>query len=119
MNAGTFSAGQRQLFSLARALLRRTTRAKLSNDENSGGILLLDEASSSVDQETEQVMQDTVRSEFKGFTVIAVAHRLEMIMDFDRVVVIDTGKIVEIGNPEVLRGLAGSRFRELVNSGAN
>ncbi|KAJ5783587.1 ABC multidrug transporter [Penicillium psychrosexuale] len=119
MNAGTFSAGQRQLFSLARALLRRTTRAKLSNDENSGGILLLDEASSSVDQETELVMQDTVRSEFKGFTVIAVAHRLEMIMDFDRVVVIDTGKIVEIGNPEVLRGLAGSRFGELVNAGAN
>ncbi|KAJ5200204.1 hypothetical protein N7472_005408 [Penicillium cf. griseofulvum] len=119
MNAGSFSAGQRQLFSLARALLRRTTRAKLSNDENSGGILLLDEASSSVDQETERVMQDTVRSEFKGFTVIAVAHRLEMIMDFDRVVVMDTGKIVEIGNPEVLKGLAGSRFGELVNAGAN
>lgn len=119
MNAGAFSAGQRQLFSLARALLRRSTRSKLSNDENSGGILLLDEVSSSVDQETERVMQDTVRSEFEGFTVIAVAHRLETIMDFDRVVVMDTGKIMEIGNPEVLKGLAGSRFGQLVKAGAN
>jgi ABC-type multidrug transport system fused ATPase/permease subunit len=67
MNVGTLSAGQRQLFSLARALLRRGIRARSSNG-GSRGILILDEVSSSVDQETERVMQEIVRAEFKDYT---------------------------------------------------
>ena len=115
MSAGTFSAGQRQLLSLGRALLRRRLRAR--NNANSG-ILLLDEVSSSVDHETERVMQEIIRTEFQNYTVIAVSHRLDMIMDFDRVVVMDTGRIVEVGNPALLAGRTDSRFGDLVRTGA-
>lgn len=117
--AGTLSAGQRQLFSLGRAVLRamirlRSTTSKESDNQDQGGILLLDEVSSSVDRETEQIMQEIIRVEFRHYTVIAVSHRLEMIMDFDRVVVMDRGEVVEVGNPALLKGEAGSRFGELV-----
>lgn len=115
MSAGTFSAGQRQLLSLGRALLRRRVRAQNGSDN---GILLLDEVSSSVDHETERVMQDIIRTEFRHYTVIAVSHRLDMIMDFDRVVVMDTGEIVEIGNPAELAAQPGSRFGDLVRTSA-
>ncbi|KUM59972.1 hypothetical protein ACN42_g7172 [Penicillium freii] len=115
MSAGTLSAGQRQLMSLGRALLRRFIRGRIGSD---CGILLLDEVSSSVDHETERVMQDIIRVEFKDYTIIAVSHRLDMIMDFDRVVVMDKGEIVEVGNPVVLAGQAETRFGDLVRAGA-
>jgi ABC-type transport system involved in cytochrome bd biosynthesis, ATPase and permease components len=115
MSAGTLSAGQRQLMSLGRALLRRFIRARNGSD---CGILLLDEVSSSVDHETERVMQEIIRVEFKEYTIIAVSHRLDMIMDFDRVVVMDKGEIVEVGNPVVLAGQAETRFGDLVLAGA-
>jgi ABC-type multidrug transport system fused ATPase/permease subunit len=119
MTAGTFSAGQRQLMSVGRALLRRRIRARnLQHMEgvSDGGILLLDEVSSSIDHETECVIQDIIRTEFKDYTVIAVSHRLDMIMDFDRVVVMDAGEIVEVGKPTVLAGEAGTRFGDLVRA---
>ncbi|OQE34785.1 hypothetical protein PENCOP_c015G05261 [Penicillium coprophilum] len=115
MSAGTLSAGQRQLMSLGRALLRRFLRARNGSDR---GILLLDEVSSSVDRETERVMQDIIRVEFKDYTVIAVSHRLDMVMDFDRVVVMDKGEIVEVGNPLVLAGQTETWFGDLVRAGA-
>ncbi|KAL4785998.1 putative ABC multidrug transporter [Aspergillus varians] len=120
ISAGTLSAGQRQLFSLGRALLRRTIRGRSPSHGggSGGGILLLDEVSSSVDQETERVMQRIIRSEFSDYTVISVSHRLDMVMDFDRVVVMDQGCVVEVGNPEELKGVAGSRFGELVLAGS-
>lgn len=114
MVSGTFSAGQRQLLSLGRAMLRRGVRAR---SNNGGGILLLDEVSSSVDHETERVMQEIVRVTFKDYTVISVSHRLDMIMDFDRVVVMDMGEVVEVGNPAALKGIPGSRFAGLVRAG--
>ena len=116
MSAGTLSAGQRQLMSLGRALLRRRIRARKTKIH--GGILLLDEVSSNVDQETERVMQDIIRSEFRGYTVVAVSHRLDMIMDFDKVVVMDTGEVVEVGNPMALAKEEATRFGELVRAGA-
>ncbi|KAI1110785.1 putative ABC multidrug transporter [Nemania sp. NC0429] len=120
MSPGTLSAGQRQLMSLGRALLRRRGRARdLLRPGGSGvegGILLLDEVSSSVDHETERIMQETIRVEFKDYTVIAVSHRLDMIMDFDRVVVMNKGEIVEVGNPMVLAAQEGTRFRELTEA---
>jgi ABC-type multidrug transport system fused ATPase/permease subunit len=121
MSAGTLSAGQRQLMSLGRALLRRRVRARnlgMGGGGSEGGILLLDEVSSSVDRETERVMQEIIREEFRAYTVISVSHRLDMIMDFDIVVVMDTGEIVEVGNPVVLAGEAGTRFGDLVKAGA-
>ncbi|KAH9885049.1 ABC multidrug transporter [Xylariomycetidae sp. FL2044] len=118
MVASTLSQGQRQLFSLARAVLRRRVRGKslgLGGGGTEGGVLLLDEVSSSVDQETEKLMQEIIRQEFKSYTVIAVSHRLDMIMDFDRVVVLDKGAIVEVGNPRRLVAEPGTRFGELWN----
>ncbi|PQE21899.1 ABC multidrug transporter protein [Rutstroemia sp. NJR-2017a BVV2] len=121
MSASTFSAGQRQLLSLGRALLRRRIRARNlgpGGGGSDGGILLLDEVSSSVDGETERVMQEVIRVEFGEYTVVAVSHRLDMVMDFDRVVVMDTGEIVEVGNPMLLAGETGSRFGDLVRAAA-
>lgn len=100
------SQGQRQLFSLARALLRRRG--------DGGGIVLLDEATSSVDAETDALVQRVVREDFSGHTVVSVAHRLETIVDFDRVVILEKGCVAEEGCPrELLARPGGSRFREL------
>ncbi|KAL7621968.1 hypothetical protein AAE478_007469 [Parahypoxylon ruwenzoriense] len=114
---GTLSQGQRQLFSLARAVLRRRIRARnvlwLGGSGAEGGILLLDEVSSSVDRETEKLMQEVIRAEFREYTVVAVSHRLDMVMDYDRVVVMDKGEIIEVGNPAQLVEKPGTRFGEL------
>ncbi|KAK3381207.1 putative ABC multidrug transporter [Podospora didyma] len=121
MTPGTLSAGQRQLMSLGRALVRRRVRARnlgLGGGGSEGGILLLDEVSSNVDHETERLMMDIINVEFRDYTIVAVSHRLDMIMDFDRVVVMDMGEIVEIGSPIVLAGQDGTRFGDLVRAGA-
>jgi ABC-type multidrug transport system fused ATPase/permease subunit len=124
MSPGTLSAGQQQLMSVGRALLRHRVRARQAqlqdqNDPSShkrGGLLLLDEVSSSVDRETERVIQDIITTEFANYTVIAVSHRLEMVMDFDRVVVMDAGEIVEVGKPRMLAEEADTRFGALVRA---
>ncbi|CAG8962085.1 hypothetical protein HYFRA_00005128 [Hymenoscyphus fraxineus] len=121
MSPATLSAGQRQLFSLGRALLRHFIRARnLSLDGveegEDGGILLLDEVSSSVDLETEKVMQEVISKQFKRYTVVAVTHRLDMAMEYERVVIMDNGEIVELGNPKVLAREEGTRFGELVRA---
>jgi ABC-type multidrug transport system fused ATPase/permease subunit len=113
MDPGSMSVGQRQLMSVGRALLRRRIRAR---QQVLGGILLLDEVSSSVDLKTERVMQNLIRDEFQGYTVIAVSHRLDMIMDYDRVIVMERGEIMEVGNPIKLAGMMGSRFGELLRT---
>jgi ABC-type multidrug transport system fused ATPase/permease subunit len=113
MSAGTFSVGQRGLFSLARAVLRR----RLRSSSSTGGILLLDEVSSSVDTETERVMREILREEFTEYTIVSVSHRLDMVMGFDRVVVMELGRVVEVGNPKILAVEEGTRFGELVRAG--
>jgi ATP-binding cassette subfamily C (CFTR/MRP) protein 1 len=92
------SQGQHQLFSLARALLRKK-----------GRILLLDEAMSSVDNDTDRLMQDLIRQEFADWTVITIAHRLNTIQDSDRIIVMESGKIVEAGKPaDLIRNKRGA-----------
>jgi ABC-type multidrug transport system fused ATPase/permease subunit len=83
------------------------------------GILLLDEVSSSVDSATERVMEEVIGNEFKDYTVISVTHRLDTIMDFDRVVVMDSGMVVEVGNPRVLADKEGTKFGDLVHAATN
>ncbi|XP_064405656.1 multidrug resistance-associated protein 1-like [Halichondria panicea] len=81
------SVGQRQLVCLARALLRKTK------------ILVLDEATAAVDLETDDLIQKTIRTEFADSTVITIAHRLNTIMDYDMVMVLDSGRIAEYDSP--------------------
>ena len=96
-----FSVGQRQLVCLARALLRSTK------------ILILDEATASVDNETDRLIQETISSAFRGATVITVAHRLETIIDYDRVAVFSDGRLIEVGRPADLLNDEGAEFRGL------
>ncbi|KAH8897503.1 putative ABC multidrug transporter [Thozetella sp. PMI_491] len=122
MIPSTLSQGQRQLFSLARVVLRGRLRARHtagSGGTPGGGILLLDEVSSSVDYETERAMRDIIKTEFQHYTVLAVSHRLDMIMDFDRVVVLDRGKVVEVGKPRELASDENTRFGELYRAGGH
>ncbi|KAH3860710.1 hypothetical protein DPMN_023628, partial [Dreissena polymorpha] len=84
------SVGQRQLVCLARALLRKTK------------ILILDEATAAVDLETDDLIQNTIRTEFADATVLTIAHRLNTIMDYTRVMVLDQGKIKEFDSPKNL-----------------
>lgn len=113
MSADTLSQGQKQLFSLARAILRCRTRSRGMADDTHRGILLLDEVSSSVDKDTDHTMQKIIHNEFRGYTIIMVSHRLDMVMDFDRVLVMEKGAVVETGKPRVLVEENGSRFKEL------
>ncbi|EWC47816.1 hypothetical protein DRE_03016 [Drechslerella stenobrocha 248] len=97
------SAGQRQLMCLARALLTPSN------------ILVLDEATAAVDVETDMVLQRTIREEFSDKTMITIAHRINTIMDSDRIIVLDAGRVVEFDSPAALiaKG-AGGQFYGLV-----
>ncbi|KAI9206778.1 P-loop containing nucleoside triphosphate hydrolase protein [Polychytrium aggregatum] len=86
-NGQNYSHGQRQLLCLARALLRNSK------------IIFLDEATASVDNDTDARIQVTIREELAGATVLCIAHRLRTIVDYDRVMVLDKGTIVEYDTP--------------------
>lgn len=103
-----FSAGQRQLICLARALLRRSK------------ILVLDEATSSVDPNTDAQVQETIRREFvnKGVSVITVAHRLDTVMTSDKIAVLGRGKLIEYGHPQELLKNENGHLKKLVDADA-
>ncbi|KAJ6976844.1 hypothetical protein NC653_028881 [Populus alba x Populus x berolinensis] len=94
--------GTRQLFCLGRALLRRSR------------ILVLDEATASIDNATDLILQKTIRTEFSDCTVIIVAHRIPAVMDCTMVLAISDGKLVEYDEPTKLMKKEGSVFRQLV-----
>ncbi|KAK7601472.1 hypothetical protein V9T40_008913 [Parthenolecanium corni] len=93
-----FSVGQRQLICLARALLRKTK------------VLILDEATAAIDLETDDLIQTTIRNEFKSCTVLTIAHRLNTIMDYDKIIVLDKGVMVEYDTPSALLKSKNSVF---------
>eukprot|EP01028_Stygiella_incarcerata_P011146 TRINITY_DN6168_c0_g1_i2.p1 TRINITY_DN6168_c0_g1~~TRINITY_DN6168_c0_g1_i2.p1 ORF type:complete len:335 (+),score=94.83 TRINITY_DN6168_c0_g1_i2:84-1088(+) len=97
-----FSVGERQLFCLARALLKQSR------------IVVLDEATSDVDMETDRKIQKVIRQKFQGMTMLTIAHRLSTIIDSDRVLVMDAGKVGEIGTPNDLLQNEDSFFSKLV-----
>ena len=98
------SVGQRQLICLTRALLRKTK------------ILVLDEATASVDLDTDDLIQKTIRREFSECTVVTIAHRLNTIMDSNRILVLDKGKVAEFDAPDVLLSRKGGLFHSLAAS---
>lgn len=98
-----FSVGQRQLICMARAILRGTK------------IIVLDEATSNLDRETEALMQESLMETFSHVTVITIAHRLETILNHDVVIVMGKGKILEAGSPGRLLRNKGE-FASMLNA---
>ncbi|XP_046714407.1 ATP-binding cassette sub-family C member 10, partial [Silurus meridionalis] len=103
----SLSVGQRQLMCLARALLTEAN------------ILCIDEATASVDHKTDMLLQKTIRERFKHKTVLTIAHRLNTIMDSDRVLVMHAGKVVEFDSPSALRHKDTKFFRNLYTEETN
>ncbi|XP_033235780.1 ATP-binding cassette sub-family C member Sur isoform X2 [Drosophila pseudoobscura] len=96
------SAGHRQLLCLARAILRGSV------------CLVLDEATSALDSSTEAALLRAADKAFQGRTIITIAHRLITILDYDRLIVMENGRIIEDGNPRKLQQLPGSAFQRLL-----
>nr|XP_006639066.1 PREDICTED: multidrug resistance-associated protein 4 [Lepisosteus oculatus] len=101
-SGSNFSVGQRQLVCLARAVLRKNR------------ILIIDEATANVDPRTDELIQKTIREKFKECTVLTIAHRLNTIIDSDRILVLDAGRINEYDEPYVLLQNNDSIFCKMV-----
>jgi len=101
-----FSVGQRQLVCLARALLRESK------------LLLMDEVTASVDVETDALIQQTVAEAFRDCTVLTIAHRLETIMNYDKVMVLGDGRVLEYDTPlNLLNNTAGQFYSMVMDTG--
>ncbi|PIL23137.1 ATP-binding cassette transporter [Ganoderma sinense ZZ0214-1] len=96
-----FSTGEKQLLCMARAILKRSK------------VLLMDEATASVDYATDELIGKTIRQEFASSTILTIAHRLRTVIDYDRVIVLDQGKIVEFDTPAALLSNPSSMFHAL------
>ncbi|URD84906.1 ABC transporter transmembrane region [Musa troglodytarum] len=101
-NGENWSVGQRQLFCLGRALLKRSN------------ILVLDEATASVDTATDGIIQETLREEFKDCTILTIAHRIHTVVDSDLILVLSDGKILEYDKPSTLLEREDSSFSKLI-----
>lgn len=103
---GNLSQGQRQLMCLARSLLR------------SPKVILLDEATASIDYDSDALIQQTIRDEFRSSTILTIAHRLRSIIDYDKILVMDAGEVVEYEDPYTLISNTDSLFYSMcANSG--
>ncbi|KAJ3119250.1 hypothetical protein HK100_000397 [Physocladia obscura] len=103
-NGDNLSVGQRQLIILARAVIQNPR------------ILVLDEASSALDAEADERIQQVIRTSFKNGTVISIAHRLNTVADFDKIAVLDAGRLVEFDTPLALLKKKDGVFRGLVDA---
>ena len=98
----SLSAGQKQLLCLARAILRKNR------------IVMMDEATANVDNETDRLIQETVKGKFKGCTLIIIAHRLRTVIDSDKILVVDKGMCKEFASPLELYHKEESNFRSIL-----
>ncbi|KAK2461264.1 hypothetical protein APHAL10511_006791 [Amanita phalloides] len=96
-----FSTGEKQLLCMARAILKRSK------------LLVMDEATASVDYATDELIGKTIRREFAASTILTIAHRLRTVIDYDRVLLLDQGHVVEFDRPAVLLGDPSSKFYAL------
>ncbi|CAL5028383.1 unnamed protein product [Urochloa decumbens] len=101
-NGENWSVGQRQLFCLGRVLLKRSN------------VLILDEATASVDSATDAIIQETIRKEFRDCTVLTIAHRIHTVIDNDLILVFSDGRIIEYDTPSRLLENKNSEFSRLI-----
>jgi ATP-binding cassette subfamily C (CFTR/MRP) protein 4 len=101
-----FSVGQRQLLCLVRAMLKESK------------IIVLDEATANVDLETDELIQSSIRKKFQNCTVLTIAHRVNTVIDSDKILVMDEGLVVEFGQPhQLLQNRDGFFYRYVKKSG--
>ena len=106
-NGENFSTGQRQLLCLARAMLRKPR------------VLIMDEATANVDMESDQLIQISLRKDFTKSTILTIAHRLNTVIDYDRILVLEQGEVVEFDSPVALLDKPDGIFAKMVdNTGA-
>ncbi|TFY65276.1 hypothetical protein EVJ58_g2068 [Rhodofomes roseus] len=96
-----FSTGEKQLLCMARAILKRSK------------VLVMDEATASVDYATDELIGKTIRQEFAESTILTIAHRLRTVIDYDRVMLLEQGRIAELDKPAVLLADSSSKFHGL------
>ncbi|XP_044749788.1 probable multidrug resistance-associated protein lethal(2)03659 [Coccinella septempunctata] len=96
------SIGQKQLICLARSIIRRNK------------IILIDEATSNMDAETDLMIQQVIRKQFKDCTVLTIAHRISTVLDYDKIMVIDSGRLIEFAKPDILLKDNTSRLYEMI-----
>ncbi|KAF0688476.1 Aste57867_19916 [Aphanomyces stellatus] len=104
-NGGNFSVGERQMLCMARALLRQAK------------IVVLDEATAAIDHATDQLLQRVIRTEFASSTVVTIAHRLDTVLDCDRILVFDMGELAQCDAPATLVDNGSGIFFDLVQEG--
>ncbi|KAM7201434.1 P-loop containing nucleoside triphosphate hydrolase protein [Naviculisporaceae sp. PSN 640] len=124
MRAESLSAGEQRLFALARAVLRCRVRNRnlLKLGWLPGGIILLDEISFASDAYTQRIIRSVIEDEFKNYTVVMVSHQLRLVDElFTRVIVMEEGRMVEMGDPRELKDRVGGSYAQLWNTytGAN